>query len=116
MPQSAARATLEVHFKLFGTDGVSLQSQELSRALRNNGWQVHACASDVPDGILGLRVPQLAYQSDDAVALRRRLFQPDPSTPNGSSATELMAELTNRAEVIRATVERYVDEHGIRVV
>ena len=47
--QQSVRATLEVHFKLFGTDGVSLQSQELSKALRSNGWQVHACASDVPD-------------------------------------------------------------------
>ena len=27
-------ATMEVHFKLFGTDGVSLQSQELTKARR----------------------------------------------------------------------------------
>jgi len=114
--KQTARATLEVHFKLFGTDGVSLQSQELSRALRNSGWQVHACASDIPDGILGLRIPQLAYQSDDAVALRRRLFHPDASIPKVSSATELLAELTTRAEAIRAMVERYIDEHRIRVL
>ena len=114
--QHSARATLEVHFKLFGTDGVSLQSQELSRALRNKGWQVHACASDVPDGILGLRIPQLSYQSEDAVELRRRLFQPDPSTADGSSASELLSELTIRAQAIRAQVEDYVDEHRIRVL
>ena len=114
--QQSARATLEVHFKLFGTDGVSLQSQELSRALRNNGWQVHACASDVPERILGLRIPQLSYQSDDAVALRRQLFQPARFTPDGSSATDLLAELTSRAQTIRAQVERYLDEHRIRIL
>lgn len=114
--QQSARATLEVHFKLFGTDGVSLQSQELSRALGRNGWQVHACASDVPEGLLGLRIPQLSYQSADAVALRRRLFQPDSSTGNGSPAADLLAELTTRAEAVRGQVERYVDEHGIRVL
>lgn len=114
--QQSVRATLEVHFKLFGTDGVSLQSQELSKALRSNGWQVHACASDVPDDIPGLRIPELSYQSDDAVQLRRRLFQPDLSTAPAASATDLLAELTTRAQAIRVQVERYVDEHRIRVV
>jgi hypothetical protein len=38
-------ATLEVHSKLFGTGGVSLQSQELTKALRKREWRVHSCAS-----------------------------------------------------------------------
>jgi len=49
-------AIMEVHFKLFGTDGVSLQSQELTKALRKCGWRIHSCASDVPDGAEGLRL------------------------------------------------------------
>ena len=68
--------SMEVHFKLFGTDGVSLQSQELSKALKSRGWRVHACASDVPREAEGLRLPDLSYQSDDALALRRRVSQP----------------------------------------
>ena len=80
-------ATVEVHFKLFGTDGVSLQSQELSKALRTRGWQVHSCASDVPDGAEGLRVPELSYQSEDALALRRRgIYLAAPSRPGIMSA------------------------------
>jgi mannosylglucosylglycerate synthase len=105
------RATLEVHFKLFGTDGVSLQSQELSKALRGRGWQVHACASDVPDSMEGLRIAELSYQSDDALALRRRLFSPD-----GDTGADLVAQLHSRARSIRERVEQYVDANHIRLL
>ena len=109
-------ATLEVHFKLFGTDGVSLQSQELTKALRKRGWRVHSCACDVPDGAEGLRVPELSYQSDDAVALRRRMFQPEASARGSVAGKNLRAEIENRASLIRARVEEYIDAHRIRLV
>lgn len=114
--EGSSRATLEVHFKLFGTDGVSLQSQELSKALRKRGWRVHSCASDVPDGSDGLRVPELSYQSDDALGLRRRLFPRETGGARSTSAKDLIAEIENRARTIRARVEEYVDEHGIRLL
>jgi mannosylglucosylglycerate synthase len=109
-------ATLEVHFKLFGTDGVSLQSQELTRALRNRGWRVHSCASDVPEGAEGLRIAELSYQSDDALALRRRVFQPAATAADSATEQDLLAGIEHRATVIRARVEEYVDEHHIRVL
>jgi mannosylglucosylglycerate synthase len=113
-----AAATLEVHFKLFGTDGVSLQSQELSKALRGLGWQVHPCACDVPGDIEGLHLPDLSYQSADAVALRRRIFP--PPAERGDAAPEsvhaLLDEISARAAAIRGVVERYIDEHHIPLV
>ena len=109
---ATSAATLEVHFKLFGTDGVSLQSQELSKALRKRGWQVHRCASDVPDGVEGLRIPELSYQSEDALSLRRRLFSQAGST----SGKDLLAEIEERASIIRARVKEYVDAHHIRLL
>jgi hypothetical protein len=112
--QASSLATLEVHFKLFGTDGVSLQSQELSKALRQRGWQVHACASDVPDDADGLRVPELSYQSTDAVQLRRQLFP--PTRVRCDTGADLLAELGDRARSIRGQVERYIDEHRIRLL
>ncbi|MBV9173840.1 MAG: hypothetical protein JOZ81_27575 [Chloroflexi bacterium] len=114
--QQDSRATLEVHFKLFGTDGVSLQSQELSKALRKRGWQVHPCASDVPEGADGLRLPELSYQSQDAIALRGRLFPRDSATGAPDSAEDLLVEIDNRARAIRAQVEKYIDEHRIRLL
>ena len=48
---------LDVHYKLFGTDGVSLQSQELTEELARRGWTVHLCASDVPHDHFGYGLP-----------------------------------------------------------
>jgi hypothetical protein len=110
----SSRATLEVHFKLFGTDGVSLQSQELSKALRTRGWSVHPCASDVPDGLDGLRIAELSYQSEDALALRQRLFPRAYSEVDPESAQALLGDIQNCADMIRARVEAYVDRHHIR--
>jgi hypothetical protein len=106
--------TLEIHFKLFGTDGVSLQSQELSEALRVRGWSVLSCACDVPPGAAGLRLPELSYQSPDAIALRQRIF----SAASGASSpvpegAALVDEITERAKVIRRRIEDYVDAQQI---
>jgi mannosylglucosylglycerate synthase len=107
---------MEVHFKLFGTDGVSLQSQELSNALGKRGWSVHACAADVPPDAQGLRLPDLTYQSPDAIAFRQRIFSPpaesSPSPPR-STGGALLEEITHRARHIREDVEHYLDGHQI---
>jgi len=111
-------ATLEIHFKLFGTDGVSLQSQELSKALRERGWLVHSCASDVPSEADGLRLPELSYQSPDAIALRNRVFPPAAGGSSSPSATGklLVEELTERAEPIRRQIEDYVQAQQIPLI
>jgi hypothetical protein len=111
--------TMEVHFKLFGTDGVSLQSQELSTALSDGDWQVHPCSSDVPLGTEGLNLPQLSYQAPDAVALRRRIFPPVAERSASSPAVtddRLVEEIIARAEPIRRQVEEYVNAHQIQVL
>lgn len=109
---------MEVHFKLFGTDGVSLQSQELTKALRNRGWQVHSCSWDVPRDAEGLRLNELSYQSDDAVALRRSLFGREDARLSGDGATtsRLLEQIEERARKIRQRVEGYVDDHDIRLL
>ena len=109
----ASRRTLEVHFKLFGTDGVSLQSLELSKALGASGWQAVPCASDVPPHAEGLLLPELSYQSSDAVALRKRVFSPSESHPPSSDGDSLVTEIIERAERIRRQIEDYVDSWEI---
>ena len=81
---------MEVHFKLFGTDGVALQSQELTKALIERDWQVHPCCSDVPSGTEGLKIPQLSYQAPDAVALRMRIFPPAADVPTRRPSRQAM--------------------------
>lgn len=113
----AWKRTLEIHFKLFGTDGVSLQSQELSKALSVRGWRVLSCACDVPPGAAGLRLPELSYQSPDAIALRERIF---PRAPGGSSPASdgaaLVDEIAERAKVIWRRIEDYVDAQQISLL
>jgi hypothetical protein len=114
-----AGTTLEVHYKLLGTDGVSLQSQELSKELRERGWTVHLCACDVPDGSEGLRLEELTYQSADAGTLRKRVFTAATGRGDGWLEAEgdaLIEEITARAAAIRQPVEQYLDEHQITLV
>ncbi len=115
---AAAGTTMEVHYKLFGTDGVSLQSQELTKALRTRGWQVHSCASDVPPQAAGLSLAELSYQSADAVGLRRRIFPAaaDRSGPFQDDGARLVDEITDSAATIRRRVEGYIDAHEIPLV
>ena len=112
-PGQASRRTLEVHFKLFGTDGVSLQSLELSKALAARGWRVLSCASDVPPHAEGLMLPELSYQSSDAVELRTRIFSASKGSPSASVGDSLVEEIVERAEPIRRQVEEYVDARQI---
>jgi hypothetical protein len=112
----ASRRTLEVHFKLFGTDGVSLQSQELSKALGARAWRAFPCGSDVPSDVDGLTLPELSYQSPDAVALRKRIFSTSEGHPSVSREESLVLEITTRAERIRRQIEAYVDAWEIPVL
>ncbi len=112
----APRRTLEVHFKLFGSDGVSLQSQELSKALGARGWRVLSCACDVPPHGDGLRLPVLSYQSPDAVALRKRIFSTSDGSASASDGDSLVDEIVERAKPIRRQVEDYVNARQIPVV
>ena len=116
---SLPTATMEVHFKLFGTDGVSLQSQELTKALRERGWRVHSGASDLPADATGLRLDELSYQSRDAVALRQSIFESGPANGRPNQETggnDLIARVVDRARRIREQVERYVDANDIRLL
>jgi len=116
---SMPTATMEVHFKLFGTDGVSLQSQELTKALRERGWRVHSCASDLPSDATGLRLDELSYQSDDAVRLRQSIFESGPADgppKDQTVGTDLLARVVDRARRIREQVEPYIDANDIRLL
>ena len=107
------KRTLEVHFKLFGTDGVSLQSQELTKALAARDWWAIPCASDLPSHVDGLTMPELSYQSPDAVDLRKRVFSTGEESASASDGDSLVTEIIERAEPIRRRIEDYVDAQKI---
>ena len=112
------RATLDLHFELFSTDGVSMQSQELTGALRSRNWPVHLAASDARPGRGDLRLPELSYHSDDSIALRRRIFAPtagDGATIH-SGGEALVEEIIARSRPIRRQLEEYIRNHDIQLL
>lgn len=103
---------LAVHFKLYGGDGISLQSQELHTVLRNRLWNVFECCSDLPTNKPGLLLSEISYQTDEVRNLRERIFNPN-SLGNEDS---LLSLLEYKAKEIRDKVEIYLDQNNIRIV
>jgi hypothetical protein len=95
---------------------VSVQSQELSKALSARGWQILPCASDVPPQGEGLTLPELSYQSADTAGLRRRIFSTFETSPGASEGDSLVDEIVERAKPIRRQIEDYVDAWQIPVL
>jgi hypothetical protein len=60
-----------------------------------------------------LRLPELSYQSPDAVALRERIFSTLGAPGSTSDGDSLVDEIVERAKPIRRQVEDYVDAHQI---
>lgn len=117
-PGRLPRATLDLHFELFSTDGVSMQSQELARALRSRNWRVHLAASDTRPGSGDLRLLELSYHSADSIALRQRIFAPtagDCVTVHPEGKT-LIEEIAARSRPIRQQLEEYIHHHEIQLL
>lgn len=105
------RAIVESHFKLFGSDGVSLQSQELGDEMRRRQRLVFPVASDVPVELVGLRLADLSYQLPAALDLRHRLFPKELSASPGQLndlGAALVQEVGTRARAIRKAIEQYL--------
>jgi mannosylglucosylglycerate synthase len=120
-------SVLDVHFKRGRTDGVSLQAGELSGELGKRNWNVYACASGLPEGIKGLRLESLSYQSPEMIALRHKIF-PNTKAPEGDEAKifeqkfanmngeELASYINEQSEGIKNNIERYVGDNNINML
>jgi hypothetical protein len=61
-------------------------------------------------------LPELSYQSADAVTLRERVFSTSQVHPAASHGDSLVMEITERAEPIRRQIESYVDSREIQLL
>jgi hypothetical protein len=61
-------------------------------------------------------LPELSYQSADAVALRESVFSTSQVHPAASHGDSLVMEITERAEPIRRQIESYVDSREIQLL
>ncbi len=110
--EPSSKNILSVHFKLHGGDGISLQAQELARALSSHGWHIFECAGDLTtnqDNFLNL--PAISYQDREIVALRNKIFSGQPVDDN-----ELMADLKSRVEKMFEQIKTFCEAHDIRII
>ena len=105
---------LSTHFISRGTDGVSLQMQEINTYLKSNGWDVFECSSDCPEDGNGLRIPMMNHCLDEVVQLKKQIFTPDIADP--SKVNGLMDLLEKQSRIVQDEVEKYIDREGIRIV
>jgi len=104
-----AKQILEIHFKLHGTDGVSLVAHSLDSALEKLGRNIHRLSGDVLPRDKGLNLAGISYQSPEAISLRQRIFSEKPD-PN------LKTEIETAASRLRPAIEQYIKDNNIGTV
>jgi mannosylglucosylglycerate synthase len=112
----------DLHFKSHKLDGVSLMMEEVRRALEGAGYNVHTVSGNLPDGIPGLRIPELSYQEGTADEIRRGIFnKPKPETQQeileqSRLQTKLIEKLYETKRIIFDELKRYILENKIDVL
>lgn len=98
----------EVHYYVYGTDGVSLQVMESHDCLKSRGEKVYLCASDVLEADL----PELDYHANAARELREAILDPGLSTGEDG----LLGEIAVQSELIKGKLSEFLRRHRIRIV
>lgn len=105
---------MDIHFKLNGTDGVSLVADTLDRALQSTGCTVHKCSGDIRKGERGVSLPDLSYQTDEMVKLTNAIFSPDGGDARAEDA--LLGDIRARAQPIRDAIKAHITQNNIGTV
>ncbi|OQY22928.1 MAG: hypothetical protein B6I34_05180 [Anaerolineaceae bacterium 4572_32.1] len=97
------------HYKVGGTDGVSLELDKWKRVLEEMGHTVHLCAGDL-GAAEGTLIEEMYHHRADA---RRLNFNTFRQLRDYAGDAAYRAELYGLAEAIETKVRRFVDEKGI---
>jgi glycosyltransferase involved in cell wall biosynthesis len=97
------------HYKVGGTDGVSLEIDKWKRVLEEMGHIVHLCAGDL-GAAEGTLIEELYHHRPDAERLNYNTFHELRDYPDDAAYRE---ELLGLADVIERKVRRFVDDRGI---
>jgi len=97
------------HYKVGGTDGVSLEIDKWKRVLEGMGHDVHLCAGEL-GAVEGTLIEELYHHRPDAERLNRNTFL-DLSDFAGEA--EYRAEMERLAGAIERRVRDFVEQKGI---
>jgi mannosylglucosylglycerate synthase len=96
---------LHISTRLAGTDGVSLETAKVAKALEVLGFETAYCAGKLDEtGPLHRLVPELHFRDPIAVALGERAFG------DGEEDRALERDILERAELLKAKLLEVVDE------
>jgi len=128
LPQVIERPILQTHPKAWCGDGVSLEMQNMARALRERGMMTFFASSDVPEAFVqrgdGLKLGLLGYQHPDMLYLNTEIFA--SAEENGikypREDDRVLAEgrlrhtILSRSEAIQRYLEKYIKDKHISIV
>jgi len=97
------------HYKVGGTDGVSLEIDKWKRVLEEMGHRVHLCAGDLGT-VEGTLIEELYHHCPDVKRLDRNTFQ---MLSNYADQAAYRAELERLTSVIECRVRDFVEREGI---
>ncbi|MBN1877409.1 MAG: glycosyltransferase family 4 protein [Anaerolineae bacterium] len=98
-----------LHYKVGGTDGVSLEIDKWKRVLEEMGHTVHLCAGDLGT-VDGTLIPEMYHHTPEVERLYRNTFI---ALTDDTSEAEYRAELYALADVIERKFRAFVMEKGI---
>ena len=97
------------HYKVGGTDGVSLEIDKWKRVLEEMGHTVHLCAGDLGT-VEGTLIEELYHHRPDVERLDRNTFY---QLSDFAGETEYRAEVERLTSVIERQVRDFVADKGI---
>ena len=97
------------HYKVGGTDGVSLEMNKWRVALQRMGHTVHLCGGDLGTGN-GYLIEELYHHREDAERMARNTFYDLSDYPNGAA---LERDILSLAHVIEEKLIAFIEEKHI---
>ena len=98
-----------LHYKVGGTDGVSLEIDKWKRVLEEMGHTVHLCGGDLGT-VTGTLIPEMFHHTPVAERLYRNTFI---ALTDYASEAEYRAELYNLADAIETKLRAFIADKGI---
>ncbi|UCC62542.1 MAG: glycosyltransferase family 4 protein [Anaerolineae bacterium] len=97
------------HYKVGGTDGVSLEIEKWKQVLEEMGHTVHLCAGDL-GAVKGTLIEEMYHHRDDAERLNFNTFC---QLRDYKDEAAYKAEMEGLARVIERKLRRFVTEKGV---
>ena len=97
------------HYKVGGTDGVSLEMDKWKLALERMGHKVHLCGGDLGTGD-GYLIEELYHHREDAERMARNTFYELSDYPNGAA---LKRDIFDLSRVIEEKLIAFIEEEQI---